>query len=107
MEKKEAGQAYIGLYIDSAPLMRQADTLRGRLQGVFDEVGASAARYEGFSYECWGHSIVLDPYGTPISECDETEQILYAKINLARVDKVRAQLPTFLHLRRDVYAVAE
>ena len=44
MEKKEAGQAYIGLYIDSAPLMRQADTLRGRLQGVFDEVGASAAR---------------------------------------------------------------
>ncbi|MBO5556094.1 MAG: carbon-nitrogen hydrolase family protein [Oscillospiraceae bacterium] len=70
-------------------------------------VGASAARYEGFSYECWGHSVVMDPYGEALAECDEKEQILYSKINLARVDKVRAQLPTFLHLRRDVYAVAE
>lgn len=69
-------------------------------------VGASAARYEGFSYECWGHSTVVDPLGTVITSCDEREQILYAELDLARVDEVRAQLPTFLHLRRDVYEVA-
>ena len=68
-------------------------------------VGASAARYEGFSYECWGHSTVVDPLGTVIASCDETEQILYAALDLGRIDEVRAQLPTFLHLRRDVYGV--
>ncbi len=70
-------------------------------------VGASAARYEGFSYPCWGHSTVVDPFGQVIAGCDETEQILYSDIDLDRVDEVRRSLPTFLHLRRDVYAVAE
>ncbi len=68
---------------------------------------AAAARYEGFSYECWGHSTVLDPFGEVLATCDEKEQIIYADIDLARVDEVRRRLPTFLHLRRDVYRVAE
>ena len=70
-------------------------------------VAASAARYEGFHYECWGHSLVVDPFGVVLCQADEKEQILYAEIDLARVDEVRAQLPTFLHLREDVYTVAE
>ena len=70
-------------------------------------VAAAAARYEGFSYECWGHSTVVDPYGSVIATCDETEQILYAALDLNRIDEVRQQLPTFLHLRRDVYGVTE
>ena len=69
-------------------------------------VGASAARYEGFSYACWGHSTVVDPLGTVLASCDETEQILYSELDLRRIDTVRQQLPTFLHLRRDVYEVA-
>ena len=85
-----------------------ADTLK--IRAVDNEVffiGASAARYEGFDYECWGHSAVYDPYGAVLAEADETEQILSAKLDLKRVDEVRAQLPTFLRLRRDVYTVAE
>ena len=70
-------------------------------------VAAAAARYDGFNYECWGHSTVADPYGAVIATCDEKEQILYAEADLNRVDEVRAQLPTFLRLRRDVYSVAE
>lgn len=70
-------------------------------------VAASAARYEGFSYECWGHSTVADPYGAVIAACDEIEQIMYCQIDLDRVDTVRAQLPTFNCLRRDLYNVAE
>jgi len=69
-------------------------------------VGASAARYEGFSYECWGHSTVCDPLGTVLASCDEKEQLLYAQLDLTQVDQIRQQLPTFLHLRRDVYEVA-
>lgn len=85
-----------------------ADTLK--LRAVDNElffVGASAARYEGFDYECWGHSAVYDPFGAVLAAADETEQILFAELDLSRIDEVRAQLPTFLHLRRDVYTVAE
>lgn len=70
-------------------------------------VGAAAARYEGFSYECWGHSTVVDPYGTVIASCEAEETVLYASLDLDRIDEVRRRLPTFLHLRRDVYRVAE
>ena len=80
-----------------------------RIRAVDNEVflaAASAARYEGFSYECWGHSLVSDPWGTLIAAADEKEQLLYADIDFARVEEVRRQLPTFLHLREDVYEVA-
>lgn len=83
--------------------------LQLRCRAVDNEVffvAAAAARYEGFDYECWGHSMVIDPYGTVLSAADEKEQIIYADIDLDRVDQVRAQLPTFLHLREDLYDVA-
>ena len=70
-------------------------------------VGAEAARYEGFSYECWGHSMAADPYGAKIAECDETEQVLYVDIDLDKVENTRAQFPVLPLLRRDVYNVAE
>lgn len=70
-------------------------------------VGASAARYEGFNYECWGHSAVVEPFGMVIAECDEKEQILYSDIDLGRIDEVRKQLPTVNVLRRDIYSVSE
>ena len=85
-----------------------ADTLK--LRAVDNElfvVGASAARNDDFAYHCWGHSVVYDPYGIPLAAADETEQILWAELDLRRVDEVRAQLPTFLRLRRDVYTVSE
>ena len=81
-----------------------------RMRAVDNEVffaGASAARFDGFSYECWGHSMIIDPFGTVLAVSDEKEQILYAEIDLSRTDVVRAQLPTFNCLREDIYAVAK
>ena len=81
-----------------------------RMRAVDNEVffvAAAAARYKGFSYECWGHSMIVDPYGTALAAADETEQIILAELDLNRIDEIRAQLPTFLHLREDVYAVAD
>ncbi len=81
-----------------------------RMRAVDNEVffaGAAAARSEGFSYECWGHSMILDPFGVSLAEADEKEQILLAEIDRNRVAEVRAQLPTFLHLREDLYTVAD
>lgn len=70
-------------------------------------VAAAAARYEGFDYECWGHSTVAGPFGMVLASCDEKEQILYCDIDLDEIASVRRQLPTFLHLREDIYAVAK
>jgi omega-amidase len=82
-------------------------TLRARaVDNELFVAACSAARYQGFSYECWGHSAVIDPWGTVLAGADETEQILYAELDLGRVEEVRRQLPTFLHLREDVYEVA-
>jgi len=67
---------------------------------------ASAARYEGFKYECWGHSTIADPYGTIIASCDEKEHIIYADIDLDMVDSTRQALPLLASLREDVYPVA-
>ena len=83
-------------------------TIRSRaMDNEIYYVGASAARYDGFSYECWGHSTVSDPFGMVIATCDEKEQILYSDIDLSKVDSVRRQLPTFLNLREDLYSVAK
>lgn len=83
-------------------------TIRSRaMDNELYYVGASAARYEGFDYECWGHSTVAGPFGMVEATCDETEQILYCDVDLNEVDSVRRQLPTFLHLREDIYNVAK
>lgn len=83
-------------------------TIRARaMDNEIYYIGASAARFEGFNYECWGHSTVADPFGQVIATCDEAEQILYADIDLNNVDSVRKQLPTFLHLKDDIYKVAD
>jgi len=70
-------------------------------------VGASAARFAGFSYESWGHSMVVDPFGEVLAGCGDEETIVYAEIDLGRIDEVRQQLPTFLHLREELYEVAK
>ena len=69
-------------------------------------IGASAAKYAGFAYESWGHSMAVDPFGTVLAAADDTEQIVYADIDLDRIRDVRRQLPTFLHLREELYEVA-
>jgi len=83
-------------------------TLRSRaVDNEYFVVGASAAPSEKLSYPCWGHSAVYDPWGDALAACGDEETILYAELDLARVDQVRQQLPTVLHLRRDVYQVSE
>ena len=54
--------------------------------------GCSAARYEGFSYECWGHSTVAGPMGEVVCTCDEKEQIIYTDIDLAQTETAKASM---------------
>lgn len=68
---------------------------------------AAAARYEGFDYECWGHSSVVDAFGNIIATSDEKEQTVYCDVELDTLEHVRAALPIVSSLRRDLYPVAE
>ena len=66
-------------------------------------IGASPARNRKAEYIAYGHSLVVDPWGTITAEAGSGEQILYGNIDLDSIDKVRNQLPLLKHRREDIY----
>lgn len=50
-----------------------------------------------------GHSMVIDPWGTILSEGDETAGIVSAEINLTKVKEIRKHIPVFQDRREDIY----
>lgn len=53
--------------------------------------------------EFFGHSMVIGPWGEVIAEADEAEQILYARLELSKVDEVRKTIPIFEDRRPSLY----
>jgi deaminated glutathione amidase len=51
----------------------------------------------------FGHSMVVDPWGTVLATADEGVGMCVADIDLAMVDRVRDQLPALAHRRPDLY----
>jgi nitrilase len=47
----------------------------------------------------WGHSMVIDPWGTVLAVQDEGEGVVVAELDPARLQQVRAQLPALQHRR--------
>ncbi|WP_027717051.1 carbon-nitrogen hydrolase family protein [Desulfovirgula thermocuniculi] len=77
-----------------------------RLRAVDNQayfIGASPARDPGAAYVAYGHSLVVDPWGQVVARAGEGEEILVAEVDLARVEKVRRELPLLRHRREDVY----
>lgn len=66
----------------------------------------SPARDTSAGYVAYGNSIVADPWGSVAARLDETEDILFAELELDRVRSVRRQLPLVSSLRGDMYPVA-
>lgn len=64
---------------------------------------ASPARNMGSSYQAWGHSMVVDPWGTVISQAGSDETIIYADLDLDMIGRIRQQLPLLKHRRTDIY----
>ena len=48
---------------------------------------------------CYGHSLIIDPWGEVIAECEGGDGIAVADINPAYVTKVRTELPSLRHRR--------
>lgn len=66
-------------------------------------IAASPARNREASYQAWGHSMIVDPWGTVLAEAGEDEQIIVHSINLERIEQVRRQLPVSRQRRPDLY----
>jgi predicted amidohydrolase len=59
-----------------------------------DQFGKSAK-----SFECHGHSMIVDPWGKILAELADGPGVITAEIDLDYLAKVRAELPALLHRR--------
>lgn len=55
--------------------------------------------------ECFGHSMIVDPWGTVLAELQDGVGFCIADLDLDRIAEVRAQIPSLQNRRPDAYAV--
>lgn len=67
----------------------------------------SPARNPESTYQAWGHSTVVSPWGDIVSTCDEKETIIEAEIDLEKVRTVRQNIPVLKQKRNDLYELRE
>lgn len=60
----------------------------------------------GEGYQAWGHSTVVGPWGDVIATTEHEETIVYATLDFARQDEIRAQIPILHKRRRDLFTSA-
>jgi deaminated glutathione amidase len=53
--------------------------------------------------ECYGHSMVADPWGTVIAQCREGVDTLAVDLDMAYLRSVRERMPVLEHRRRDLF----
>ncbi|HEX6769736.1 MAG TPA: carbon-nitrogen hydrolase family protein [Candidatus Binatia bacterium] len=51
------------------------------------------------SFECHGHSMIVDPWGSILAELPDGAGVITAEIDLDHLEKVRADLPALRHRR--------
>jgi predicted amidohydrolase len=53
--------------------------------------------------ECYGNSMIVDPWGTVLARAPTKESVIIAAIDLHYLHKVRSNLPSLTHRRNDLY----
>lgn len=66
-------------------------------------VAAAQTGRHNASRASFGHSLVADPWGTVLAQCQEGPGLCLAHIDLSYLDKVRRELPVHGHRRGDIY----
>ncbi|MFC7704480.1 carbon-nitrogen hydrolase family protein [Plastorhodobacter daqingensis] len=65
-------------------------------QTYFLAVGQTGAHAEGRKW-CWGHSMVIDPWGHVVAQCSDGVGTVASRLDMARVAQVRADVPVAQH----------
>ncbi|CAH0479789.1 unnamed protein product [Peronospora belbahrii] len=68
---------------------------------------ASPARGPESGYQAWGHSTVVSPWGEVVATCDHGECIVYADVDMEKVEEMRRNIPTSNQLRSDIYELIQ
>lgn len=64
-----------------------------------NQVGRAAPHFDSF-----GHSAIVDPWGTVLAVAPDEECFIAADLDLAAQDRVRAELPSLANRRPEAYA---
>lgn len=72
--------------------------------GVFVVAAAQCGRHED-GRETYGHSLIVDPWGTILLDMDERVGVAFGEIEVGKVDEVRSRIPAIRHRRRVAEAV--
>jgi predicted amidohydrolase len=64
---------------------------------------ACPAPVESSKYVTYGHSLVADPWGAVLGEAGEGEEAVVVRLEAARLERVRRELPVLAHRRPDLY----
>ena len=62
-------------------------------------ISACASGYIEGGGECYGHSLIIDPWGKILADGGVGSGIISAKINLASVKETREKIPSLKHDR--------
>ena len=66
--------------------------------GVFVVAAAQCGRHED-GRETYGHSLLVDPWGTILLDMGDQVGVAFSEIDLAKVDEVRGRIPAIRHRR--------
>ncbi|MGI5911495.1 MAG: carbon-nitrogen hydrolase family protein [Syntrophomonadaceae bacterium] len=66
-------------------------------------IASSPARNPEASYQVWGHSMVVDPWGKIVAQAGEGEEIIHAELDFNLLHNIRQELPLLQHRRSDLY----
>ena len=55
--------------------------------------------------ENYGHSIVIDPWGTIVHQMNEDLGSFVCEIDLSTVHKIREKMPCKIHIRSDIFKI--
>lgn len=70
-------------------------------------VGVAPALNESASYQSYGHSIVVNPWGEVICQLDTKEELKIVEIDLNEIEKIRNEIPVLKNKRNDLYEIIE
>jgi predicted amidohydrolase len=67
--------------------------------GVFVVAAAQCGRHED-GRETYGHSLIVDPWGTILLDMGEQVGVAFGEVDLGKVDEVRGRIPAIRHRRK-------
>lgn len=70
-------------------------------------IGVAPALDNDASYNSYGHSIAVNPWGEVIEELDYSEELKIVEIDLDEIKRVREEIPVLKNRRVDLYEIKE